>query len=77
MKEADRIALGQPRFALGNAVTSVINPQFVGQVVRTFYDVNGFSYVVSHFSDSGECLSSNFHEFELEPASKNGMGFKK
>jgi hypothetical protein len=67
----------KPKFKTGDKVTSVLNPDFLGQVTSIISGDSGSLYCVSYFKD-GELLSASMLGFELEPASENGgVGFGK
>jgi len=63
------------KFKPGDKVTSVLDPNFLGQVTTLVWGEKGIMYWVSYFKE-GELLSASMFEFELEPAAGNGgLGF--
>jgi len=64
-----------PKFKIGDKVTSVINPHFLGQVIGVTSRVDGVYYIITYFKDD-EPLTVTMYDFELEPVAKNGVGFQ-
>lgn len=64
------------KFTIGDTVTSVINPHFLGQVVAITHRATGDYYAVSYFKD-GEPITATMDGFELKPTIENGsVGFQ-
>jgi len=64
-----------PKFKIGDKVTSVIEPSFLGQVFDVDNRYNGFwRYEITFFVE-GEPKTARFFEFELAPAQKMRVGF--
>ena len=69
--------MGKIRFLVGDKVPSVINPNFLGQIVSILQQQSGIIYTVAHFKDDGSQAVISMLDFELEPAPITGTaGFK-
>lgn len=64
------------KFKIGDKVTSVINPHFLGQIIGITERVCGNYYTITYFKDD-EPLMVTMYEFELELVAENGkIGFQ-
>jgi hypothetical protein len=64
------------KFSIGDKVTSVINPLFLGQIVSITDSLQGHYYTICYF-DGGVSNTTNMSDFEIAPAVENGkIGFQ-
>jgi hypothetical protein len=64
----------KPKFKITDIVTSVINPDFLGQIITRTESEGQFSYGLTYFKD-GEAMTITMFGFEIEPAVANKIGF--
>jgi hypothetical protein len=64
------------KFKIGDKITSVIQPAFLGQITAISQYKNMKTYTVSHFIGD-EPRVTTMYEFEITDIEKEPLGFKK